>query len=359
MAKRDYYEVLGVSTSASQDEIRKAYRALAKKYHPDVNKGDKAAEEKFKEISEAHDVLSDKEKRAQYDELKRVREAGFRGSYEDFRRYAEGAEARTFHFENLSDLFSSFFEQGAPSRMEEPRVSVGGEDLVYEIQVPFETAISGGAMLITVPRQVECPQCRGAGMKPGGRTRICPQCGGKGVEAYRKRRTVVQRTCRTCHGRGKISGAPCDECEGTGAVRRSRRLKVTIPRGVPDGARIRIPGQGNEGLAGAPRGDLYLVVKVLPHHKFRREGDDIYSEETIDAVAAMLGTDKTVETLQGTVRLKIPPGTQPGAKLRLKGLGVQTDRHKGDHYVIVRVTVPARLSEKQKRMLHSVLEEGL
>ena len=359
MSKRDYYEVLGVSPSASEDQIKKAYRALAKKYHPDANQGDKNAEEKFKEISEAYEVLSDKEKRSQYDEVKKAREAGFHGSYEDFLGQAQAGAGRTFHFEDLSDLFSSFFGEGTSFRAREAGVSFRGEDLVYEIQVPFETAISGGTMAITVPQERECFVCKGSGAKPGSTVETCRECGGSGMIREGKGNFVFQRTCGVCHGRGKVIATPCEECGGLGIVRRSRRLRVKIPRGVTNGARIRVAGQGDGGLGGAPSGNLYLIVRILPHHKFWRDGDNVYSEEPVDAIAAMLGTEKMVETLKGRVKLKIPPGSQPGRKLRLKGLGVQRNHHKGDHYIVVRITIPERLSAKQKKSLQSVLEEGV
>jgi molecular chaperone DnaJ len=359
MNKRDYYEVLGVSPSASEAEMKKAYRALAKKYHPDATKGDKTAEEKFKEISEAYDVLSDKEKRAQYDEIKRARESGFHGSYEDFLRQAQGGrKARTFHFdEDLTDLFSSFFGEGTPFRERETAGSSRGEDVAYEVQVPFETAISGGTMVVTVPREEACSVCGGSGAAPGSKMVRCPECGGSGMLRGGKGRFVLQRTCGVCHGRGKVINTPCRDCGGSGLVRRSRRLKVKIPRGVGEGARIRVSGQGAAGRGRGTSGDLYLVVRILPHHKFWREGDDIYSEEAVNAISAALGTERMVETLKGKVKLKISPGTQPGQKLRLRGMGVQKNQRKGDHYVVVRVTVPENLSEKQKELLQAVLEE--
>jgi molecular chaperone DnaJ len=359
MNKRDYYEVLGVSPSASEAEMKKAYRTLAKKYHPDANKGDKTSEEKFKEISEAYDVLSDKEKRAQYDEIKTARDAGFHGNYEDFLRQAQAGRERTFHFEDLTDLFSSFFGEGTPIRTREAGGSFEGEDVVYEIQAPFETAISGGTMAVTIPREEECAVCGGSGAAPGSKMARCPECGGSGMLREGKGRFVLQRTCGVCHGRGKVIATPCHECHGSGVVRRSRRLKVKIPRGVSDGTRIRVAGQGGAGLGGAASGDLYLVVRILPHHKFWREGDDIYSEEAVNALSAAVGTERTVETLKGRVKVKIPPGTQPGQKLRLRGLGVQKNHRRGDHYVVVRVTVPEHLSEKQKKLLEAVLEEGV
>lgn len=361
MNKRDYYDVLGVSPSASEAEIKKAYRTLAKKYHPDANKGDKTAEEKFKEISEANDVLSDKEKRAHYDEIKRARESGFHGSYEDFLRQAQGGrKPRTFHFdEDLTDLFASFFGERTPFRQRETGDSSRGEDVAYEAQVPFETAISGGEMVVTIPREEACSACGGSGAAPGSKMVKCPECGGSGMLRGGKGRFVLQRTCGVCHGRGKVVSTPCPDCGGGGVVRRSRRLKVKIPRGVSDGARIRVAGQGAAGRGRGTSGDLYLVVRILPHHKFWREGDDIYSEEAVNALAAAVGTDRMVETLKGKVKLRIPPGTQPGQKLRLRGLGVQRNHRKGDHYVVMRVTVPQHLTDKQKKLLEAVLEDGV
>jgi len=374
MAEKDYYSILGVSENATEAEIKKTFRGLAKKYHPDANRGDKDAEKRFKEISEAYEVLSDKEKRAQYDELRRARATGFGGpggfDFSQFRGRRGGAGTRrgggapgggqTFTFEDLGDLgdiFSDMFSR-------EPRYSAGagrtyrpqkGEDLVYSIDIPFDVAAKGGKTSVTIPRAETCPRCGGSGAEPGSQPQPCPTCGGSGTVSSFQGAFGFSRPCPQCLGRGTINPNPCRVCQGRGTTQQTHTVTVKIPRGVKDGAKIRLAGQGEAGIAGGPAGDLYLLVHVMPHAEFERKGNDIYTTAGIDMTEAALGTKVPVHTLEGDVTLTIPPGTQPGAKMRLRGRGIKTaSGETGDHYVVVNVRVPKTLSAEQRRLLEQL-----
>ncbi len=367
MPEKDYYSVLGVSETADTDEIRKTFRRLAKKYHPDANKGDKDAEKRFKEISEAYDVLSDSDKRAQYDQLKKAREMGFgaAGGFDPsvFRR-GGGGGATTFTFEDLGDLgdlFGNIFgsqmrysaDGGKTYRPQK------GEELVFSVDIPFDLAIQGGKTTITVPRSENCSRCGGSGAEPGTKPTTCPSCKGRGSTSVSQGAFAFSRPCPQCLGRGTINSNPCRDCRGSGAVRKTRKITVNIPRGINDGAKIRLTGQGEAGVAGGPPGDLFLLVHVAPHSQFERRGNDVYSTVTIDMVDAALGTKVPVNTLDGTVTLTVPPGTQPGAKLRLRGKGVKTaSGAQGHHYVTIEVSVPRDLSPKQKELLAQLKKSG-
>jgi len=366
MAKRDYYEVLGVSKDASAEEIKHAYRRLAKQYHPDKNKGDKAAEEKFKEISEAHEVLSDRKKRAQYDSIRNFRFGGY-GDFRDFPGFGEFirtgraargpyAEEATFTYEDLGDLgglFSSLFGGDfLRSRMRRETRPRQGEDLNFRLEVPFETAIRGGKATITIPKEAVCSRCRGTGAEPGSSRRPCPSCGGRGSVHISQGPFAFSRPCPQCLGKGEVIEKPCKECSGTGRARDKSRISVNIPAGATSGMRVRLKGQGAPGQNGGPAGDLYLTLDIKGHPKFQMRGRDIYSEARLSIRDAALGSTVEVETIEGKVSLKVPPGTQPGSLLRLRGRGVKTPGgRRGDHYVKVSVDIPKKLTPQQQRLL--------
>ncbi|HEX67839.1 MAG TPA: molecular chaperone DnaJ [bacterium] len=348
--KKDYYEILGVPRDASLEEIKKAYRRLALKYHPDRNPGDKEAEEKFKEISEAYAVLSDPQKRAQYDRYGHagVEEMGFRG-FTDF------SEIFTSDiFQDFRDLFETFF-RGTPFMAEEVRER--GRDLRFEITITFEEAARGAEKTITIPRYTTCNLCGGSGVKRGAGWRTCPRCRGRGEISYTRGFLYFSETCSQCGGTGRIS-EPCPGCHGTGRVREKAKITVKIPAGVKDGSRLRIRGEGEAGYHGGPPGDLYLVIRVAPHSLFKREGDDVIVEIPVPLTLALLGGEVDVPTLEGKVKMKIPPGTQNGTIFRLRGKGIPHlyGRGKGDELVKVKVEIPVNLTSRQKEILEKFKE---
>lgn len=356
----DYYQILGVDKNATKEEINSAFRKLAKKYHPDRNPGDKLAEKRFKEISAAHDVLSDDEKRRQYDQLREARARGFAtGDFSDFSEFLRSAGARTGRAgraagPDISDIFASFF--GGPSHGVGPQ---RGEDIVQRIEIPFETAVNGGTVVIRVRRSETCSACGGSGARPGTVPRPCPTCGGSGNVQSSQGFFSFSRPCPDCLGRGRRITSPCGSCGGSGRVLRDRDLSVKIPRGIQDGARIRLSGEGEPGIGGGPPGDRYLDVRVLPHPIFERDGHDIYSTVELNIVQAALGTTVPVRTLNGTVQLRIPPGTSSGAKLRLRGKGAPTPGGgHGDHYVRVKIVAPKNLTPQQAETLRRFAREA-
>jgi len=363
MAQKDYYKILGVSENASTDEIKRAYRRLAKKYHPDANPGNKMAEEKFKEISEAHQVLSDPKKRKQYDQLKKFGESGFRG-YQgfDFEDFTKGT-GRKFEFEDLSgfgsfsDIFSSIFDFGERSRQSSwgPQK---GEDLYSEIEIPFDQAISGGKTVFQIKKEKTCPICHGTGGEPGSQVKTCPDCKGTGTISFSQGAFAVKRPCPRCYGRGKIIGTLCHNCGGLGQVETYEKIAINIPPGINDGAQLRLKGQGKLGISGGPPGDLIVKVNVGEHRFFEGKGADIYCQVPINIAQAVLGSKIRVRTIDGKVDLKIPPGTQSGTLFRLKGKGVTVNGTKGDQYVEVLVEVPKTVSEKQKKLMEEFAKEG-
>ncbi len=357
MAAKDYYKILGVQPGASQEEIRKAYRRLAKKYHPDRQGGSKAAEEKFKEIADAYSVLGDPEKRSQYD---RLRQAGMSGGrfagFEDM--FGQGARgkwqgAEGISFGNLRDLFSSMFGGGRGAGKGAARQR--GRDAISSVSIPFGMAAHGGKVRVTVPREKTCPSCSGTGAAPGARVDTCPQCNGTGQVLSGQGAFSVAQPCPTCFGRGRIIQTPCGKCQGTGTVEEPSVIDVKIPAGIEDGKKMRLAGLGQPGAGGGSAGDLLLEVHVQPHSRFDRKGRDIYSKADVDMADAALGTKVDVGTLHGTVTVTVPPGTQPGQRLRVPGYGLETsDGRKGDHYVEVLVKVPRNLTEEQKRLLEQL-----
>jgi len=361
MAHKDYYETLGVPKNAGADAIKKAYRKLAKKYHPDANPGDKIAEEKFKEISQAYDILSDPAKRGQYD---RVKDAAYSFNYGKGAPGGFPGGGKGFSFENLGgfgdlgDLFSSFYDRGSRARRERygPRQ---GEDFTFEIEVPFEEAIEGGMRTISVPVEDTCPSCGGTGAKAGTKVSNCPQCGGTGTVSIAQGRFAFSRPCPRCYGRGQIIQQPCPVCGGNGAVSRHKRLSVRIPPGVDNGSKIRVAGQGEKGTGGGPPGDLILIVRLGTHRFFQRKGQNIFCDLPINFAQAALGSKMRVRTLDGQAMIRIPPGIQNGTSLRLKGRGVTSPRgQKGDLYCRVKITTPRNLNPKARRVMQEFAREA-
>ncbi len=369
MANKDYYTTLGVSKSASTDEIKTAYRKLAKQYHPDRNFGDKSAEEKFKEVQGAYDVLGDEKKKHQYDQM---RDGGFMGFGPEGFGGRPGAGAQHFRFEDvagfgdLGDLFSSIFgaRAGGGGRPCGARGAgfgpMKGQDVQAEIEIPFEQAISGGKTAFQLRREESCESCGGSGMDPSSSLQTCPTCQGRGNVATGQGGFSISRPCPECLGRGAVGGTPCAKCGGGGSIASARSISVKIPAGVGNGSRIRIAGQGQPGAQGGPPGDLFLTVRVRKHATFRREGSNIHSVVTLNIAQAVMGTTAKVETIDGLVNLRVPPGIQPGKKLRLKGKGVKKMRGggRGDHIVEIQVEIPESLDESEKEAFVKFAEDA-
>lgn len=348
MSKRDYYEVLGVDKNATPDEIKKAYRKLARQYHPDVNKEPDAAE-KFKEVKEAYEVLSDENKRAQYDRYGHTDPNQGFGGFGGF-----GGGGGFEDFGGFGDIFDMFF--GGGSRRN-PNAPQRGADLQYTMTIEFKEAVFGKETDIEIPRTENCDHCNGSGARPGTHPETCSTCRGTGQQEVVQNtafgRIVNRRVCPACSGTGKIIREKCSKCNGSGKVKNRRKIHVKIPAGIDDGSQIRLSGEGESGIRGGPPGDLYIVVNVKPHDFFEREGDDIYCEVPITFAQAALGDEIEVPTLSGKVKLKIPAGTQTNTYFRLKGHGVPRLRGigQGDQHVKVVVVTPTKLSEKQKELL--------
>lgn len=345
---KDYYEILGVDKNASQSEIKKTYRKLARKYHPDTAAGDKkAAEEKFKEISEAYEVLSDPKKRQEYDQGVKFFETGFGpGGFSGFR--FDEAFSDFGRFTDVFDIFG-FGERHAGETFRKQR----GKDLYVSIQLSFKDAIKGAATRINVAKEVNCSKCGGSGAKPGTYPVACPECHGQGMIAVNQGFFSVSRTCRRCMGKGTVIENPCDYCRGTGRTKVTEPLAVNIPAGVEDGAKIRFAGKGEAGFKGGPAGDLYVITKVAPHPIFKRAESNILLDLPVTFSEAALGTKTKVPTTDGFVTLKIPAGTQDGQILRLKGKGVPKIKGfgRGDMLVKIKVVIPTKLDAKEKEIL--------
>jgi len=350
VAKRDYYETLGVGRDVSEAELKKAYRRLAMKHHPDRNPGDAEAEAKFKELSEAYEVLSDADKRAAYD---RHGHAAFEGGGGGGGFHAQGA--------SFSDIFGDVFGDifGGAGGAGGGRSSVQrGSDLRYTLDLSLEQAVFGTETTIRVPRLAECGPCRGSGAKPGSTPKACPTCNGQGQVRMQQGFFAIQQTCPRCHGSGKVITDPCGDCRGQGRKEETKTLSVKIPAGVDTGDRIRLSGEGEAGGNGGPAGDLYVQVNVKPHRIFQRDGKDLYCEVPISFTDAALGGELEVPTLDGRVKVKVPEGTQTGKLFRVRAKGVKPVRGgvQGDLLCRVLVETPVNLTERQRTLLSELHE---
>jgi len=354
MAKRDYYEILAVERTVEIDEIKKSYRRLAIKFHPDKNPGDKAAEEKFKELSEAYEALSDPQKRAAYDQYghaafdPRMRGGGRSGGFHDptdiFREV----------FGGTGNIFEDLFGGGRS----DPSQSQRGADLRYDMEITFEEAAQGCEKEISIHKNDRCDVCNGSGGEAGSKSKPCPTCGGRGQVISSRGIFSIAQTCPRCEGAGRVIEKPCKTCHGAGRREQTSKVKLRIPPGVDTGSRLRSSGNGEAGLRGAPSGDLYVVLHVKPHEIFQRDGDDLICEVPVSFVQATLGADIEVPTLGGKASIKMPPGTQPGTAFRLKGKGIKNVQGfgTGDLHVRVSVEVPTHLNHTQKAKLQEFAE---
>ena len=357
--KRDYYEVLGVSKGASDDEIKKAYRKLAKKYHPDMNPGDKEAEAKFKEVNEAYSVLSDDQKRARYDQF------GHAGVDPNYGAGGPGGGFGGFDMGDidLGDIFGSFFGGGGfggfgggGARRNGPQK---GESLRANLTITFEEAAFGCEKKINLNRTEECDECHGSGCQPGTTAETCPDCRGTGVVRVQQRTGGFAfsstAACTRCRGTGKIIHSPCKSCGGSGSVKKSKRITVTIPAGIDDGQAVSLRGQGNAGKNGGPAGDLIVGVRVKPHPQFRRDGTTVLYEQPVTFFQAAMGAELEIPTIDGKVKYTLPAGTQTGTTFRLRGKGIPElrGRGRGDQYVTIRVQVPTSMNAEQKEALRA------
>ncbi|KQX84877.1 molecular chaperone DnaJ [Variovorax sp. Root473] len=353
--KRDYYETLGVPKNASEEEIKKAYRKLAMKHHPDRNHGDtsKDAEAKFKEVKEAYEMLSDGQKRAAYDQY------GHAGVDPNMRG-GPGAEGFGGFAEAFGDIFGDVFGGGGRGRTSSGRQVFRGSDLSYAMEVTLEEAAEGKDAQIRIPSWDDCGTCQGSGAKPGTKPITCTTCHGAGAVQMRQGFFSVQQTCPTCHGSGKIVPDPCTVCHGQGKIKNNKTLEVKIPAGIDDGMRIRSTGNGEPGTNGGPPGDLYIEIRLKKHDLFERDGDDLHCVVPVSVTTAALGGEINVPTLKGAAAIDIPDGTQSGKQFRLRGKGIKGVRssYPGDLYCHVRVETPVKLTEHQRKLLKE-LDESL
>ena len=369
---KDFYSVLGVSSSASQDEVKKAYRKLAKKYHPDANANDPKTGERFKEISEANNVLSNAEKRKQYDEMRRLGAfdgggfGGFGGGRSTRGAGTRGA-SQTINFQDfdigglggLGDLFSSMFGGGETRQTARQSGPEKGQTVEANLDIPFRTAARGGKVPIELEVSEECPTCHGNGAAPGASLKICPECNGRGVISFGQGGFAVNRPCPVCLGRGQIPTEPCPTCHGNGEIRARRKVLINVPPGVDTGSKIRLKGQGGKGTRNGPPGDLIITFSVQPDKFYRRDGLDVIATVPLNIAQATLGTKISVRTLDGKkVALKIPPGTPSGKRFRVRGQGIEKADKKGDLIVEVSILVPEKLSDEQERMMKEFAESG-
>ncbi len=372
---RDFYQVLGVPDSATPDEVKKAYRRLAKQYHPDANPNNPQAAERFKEISEAHAVLADAEKRKQYDQMRRLGAfdgGGFRrpggaqpgGAGRPGAGGAGGAGAESFDFSDLGsfglgDIFSSIFgRSGAGAGAGGARREDASPDAIETlVEIPFRVAALGGKVPVRLPLNETCRSCTGSGAAPGAKVSACPECNGRGSVTFGQGGFAVSRPCPQCRGRGKVPSTPCPACHGEGEVRTEREVLITVPVGTESGAKVRLKGQGQPSAPGLPPGDILVTFQVQNDRFFHREGLDLVCEVPINLAQAALGTRLRVRTLDGKkVVLRVPAGTQPGRKFRIKGLGIEKGERKGDQLVQIQVQIPEHLTPEQEELLRKFAE---
>ena len=341
--KRDYYEVLEIHRNASETEIKKAFRKLAIQHHPDKNPGDKSSEDRFKEVTEAYEVLSDPQKRAQYDQFGHAGLGGGGGFY------SGGFGAGSPFGDIFSDIFGDIFGGGGRQRGRGRR----GDDLQYTMEIAFEEAAFGVENKIEIPYEKRCDGCGGSGAKPGSEPKVCPGCRGAGQVRFQQGVFSMSRTCSHCQGEGRVVDNPCTRCHGTGSLRDRKTLLVKVPPGVESGNRIKLVGEGGQGTKGGPNGDLYVLISVQEHSIFTRDGNDVICEIPVTFTQAALGCEIEVPSLGGKVPLKIPEGIQSGRKFRLRGMGIQQlqGHGRGDQLVVVRVETPVNLSKQQKELL--------
>ncbi len=352
--KRDYYEVLGVQRGASDDEIKKAYRKSAKKYHPDLHPGDKVAEEKFKEVNEAYEVLSDSEKRARYDQY------GHAGVDPNF---GAGGGSPFGQDMDIGDIFNSFFGGFGGfggGRRNNPNAPRRGNDVETQVVITFEEAAKGCKKTVTYNNVETCDDCHGTGAQKGTQAKTCSACSGTGRVTVNQRSPFgvvqTQRACDVCRGKGKIIDTPCQKCRGGGRIRKQRRVDITIPAGISDEQILNVGGHGNSGQNGGPAGDLHVYIKVKPHEVFERRGDDVWCEMPISVAQAMLGSEVVVPTLDGKVSYTVHEGTQQGDVFKLKGKGIPhlNGRGRGDQYVRMNIEIPKSLNSKQKKAVQEL-----
>ncbi len=355
MAK-DYYQILEIGRNASADEIKKAYRKLAVKYHPDKNPGNKEAEERFKEISQAYEVLSDPEKRRQYDQF----------GHEAYTQSGRGGAGGAYDYQRAQDIFSQFFGGGSGfsfddlfggggRRRADPNAGVPGDDLRYDLEIDFEDAMYGADKTLVIPRMAECPDCHGSGCESGTGRKVCTRCGGSGSQVVSQGFFSVRQPCPACHGSGQIIEKPCHRCHGQGRVREEKKLQIHIQPGVDTGSQLRVAGKGGAGLRGGRPGDLYVFIHVRPSSVFERSGDDLLCEVPIPFATAVAGGVVEVPTISGKAKLRIPAGTQSGAILRMKGKGVPSLRGgaRGNLHLRMVVESPVNLNGEQLKLLEA------
>ena len=350
MSKRDYYEILDISKTATEIEIKSAYRKLAMKHHPDRNPGDRAAEEKFKEAAEAYAILADPDKRSAYDRFGHagVSSAAGGGGFDPsvFQEFGDFADILGNMF-GFGDLFGGGRRRGGPQR---------GADLRYDLEITFEESARGAETAIQIPRQETCETCNGSGAAAGSSPATCPQCKGQGQVRFQQGFFTVARTCPQCRGAGRIITKPCHTCRGAGRVTRDRKITVKIPAGIATGQQLRLQGEGESGSSGGPAGHLYVVVHVQEHEFFRRDGDNLFCEVPVNFTTVALGGEVQVPTLDGSETVKVPEGTQTGTTLRLRGKGMPevNGRGRGDLFATVQIRTPKKLTKEQKHLLEQL-----